>query len=353
MTLRAQPPQELLLADLARAVQRASTWLLEQLAALDDESSADALIAGTYRVPYALVLCGRRPDAARVLRWMERVVLDGADLRDGPMRAAFIQRWSSYPLAILAQAAWHMERYDLADALRRTLHGFQDAETGGSYAQRPELRSSGRQDLFPTAQLGLTGLTVRDDALADGAYRWLRRLYELQPELPGRLYTARDGARLMCDPADVAADPFGLVTVFHSPRQAFYNPGIAAAFLARYSAQRNDPAARSLAGAYLALTEQGGQAQFDFSESVQICKFGWGAAAMLDVDPQPRYLELVQRMARWFLGCQHHDGHWQNSPFLLPDGPTAASNVEVTAEFIQHMVTISTALAGYSDNPIR
>jgi hypothetical protein len=31
---------------------------------------------------------------------------------------------------------------------------------------------------------------------------------------------------------------------------------------------------------------------------------------------------------------------------LLPDGPTPASNLEVTAEFIQHLVIVSSALDG-------
>lgn len=355
MNARALRDTDLVLTDVAAGVRTATGWLLEQLGGLLDESADDErgahLTPGCYRVPLALALAGHRPEAARFLTWLQGNVLDeSGELRDGLMRTAFAQRWSSYPLAIIAQAAWQLERYDLAEAIRRALAGYQDPATGGAYAQRPDLRTHRRQDLFPTAQLGLTGLTVRDDALADGAFRWLQTLFHQQPELPARLYTGCDGDRLMCAPDDIAVDRFGLVTDFHEPRQAFYNPGIAAAFLARYSAQHHEPAALELARAYLTLTEQGGALQFDAADSVQICKFGWGAAALLDADPQPRYLEHAARMARWFLECQHPDGHWQNSPFLLPDGPTPASNVEVTAEFIQHLVTISTAVAGYRDN---
>ena len=303
MAARAVQTPEALLSDLAAAVRTATAWLVEQIGPILDESSPDSvesLVPGTYRVPYALVLAGRRPEAARVLSWMERAVLDeSGDLREGPMRDAFSQRWSSYPLAILAQAAWHLERYGLAESIRRTLHRFVDVQTGGAYAQRPELRSHRRQDLFTTAQLGLTGLTVRDDTLADGAYRWLQDLYDLQPELPARLYTGYDGTRLICAPRDVNDDRFGLVTEFHAPCQAFYNPGIAAAFLARYSAVRGETAAYELAAAYLALSEQGGTAQFDFAESVQICKFGWGAAALLDTSPQ---LAISSTRCAWGTG---------------------------------------------------
>ncbi|MDT4899388.1 MAG: hypothetical protein QOJ78_318 [Pseudonocardiales bacterium] len=333
-----------LLAEVDEAVSSALAWLQDQLAT---RGSRDDVIAHLYRVPYALALGGRRVDAARLLSWMEREVLDSnGDLQPGPMRTAFATKWASYPLAIIAQAAWHLERYATAAALLRRLTRFQDVESGGAYAQRPELRTSRRQDLFPTAQLGMTALTVGDDAAADGAFRWIANLYEVQPELPGTLYTATDGVELIVDPDAVAADSFGLRTRFDSPRQAFYNPGIAAAFLARFSARRGSTRARELADSYLALTVDGDPLQFDYTDSVQVCKFAWGAASLLDLDPRGGYRRHVERMARWFLNAQHADGHWQNSAFLLPDGPTVGSNIEVTAEFVQHLTVVSTALAG-------
>jgi hypothetical protein len=322
-------------------VRRALDWLLDALPAARADRSAHAHL---YRVPYALALAGERAAAADQLAWMRAEILtDDGDLRAGPARDAFADRWSSYPLAIIAQGAWHLERYDLAGAVLDRLAAFRDPATGGAYAARPERRATGRQDLFPTAQLGLTGLTVNDGELADGAFAWLRHLYASQPELPERLYTATVGATLI---TDVASDRFGLCTDFHQPRQAFYNPGIAAAFLARYALRTGSAGARELADSYLMLTVQGSPDQFDFRDSVQVCKFAWGAAALLDLAPTPRYRDYAERMVRWFAEAQHPDGHWSNSPFLLPDGPTLGSNVEVTAEFVQHLLFVSGALAG-------
>src|SRR3954452_3762388 len=105
-------------ADAAAAIRTATDWLL---ARTGDGPLADELVAGAYRVPYALLLAGRRADAARVLSWIATEVLDETgDLRPGPMRTAFGQRWSSYPLAILAQGAWHLERYRTAEAIHAT-----------------------------------------------------------------------------------------------------------------------------------------------------------------------------------------------------------------------------------------
>jgi hypothetical protein len=335
--------------DIDLAVHAATDWLLGRLAA---DGTPDGDVGHAYRVPYALLLAGRRPDAARVLTWMEREILspDG-DLQQGPMRDGFARRWSSYPLAIIAQTAWHLERYATATRVLETLAAFQDPDFGGAYAERPELRTSRRQDLFPTAQLGMTGLAVGDDAVADGAFRWLSRLYEMQPELPDRLYSATDGDQLLVDLGDDPSERFGLCTELRQPRQAFYNPGIAAAFLARYGARRGSREAQELADAYLALTIQGTPAQFDHQESVQVCKFGWGAASLLDLDARDLYREQAERMGRWFVDAQNPDGHWENSPFLLPDGPTVGSCIEITAEFTQHLIVISTALAGADGCP--
>lgn len=332
-----------LIAAIATAVDRGTRWMLAHLQPSGEPTQGPD---HAYRVPYSLLLAGRYADAARVLGWMEREVLttDG-DLAQGPMRQGFTQRWSSYPLALIGLAAWRLERYTIASEICATLHRFQDPRHGGAYAERPEVRTSGRQDLFPTAQLGITGLAVGDKSLADGAYRWISMLHHLQPELPERLYTATDGDALITH-LDDPDERWGTCTELHKPRQAFYNPGIAAAFLARYAALHPDQEAATLAAEYLELTVQGTEAQFDYTESIQVCKFGWGAASLLDLTGEIQYRAHAERMARWFIDSQQDDGHWDNSPFLMPNGPTVGTALEVTAEFVQHLVTIGATLAG-------
>lgn len=50
-------------------------------------------------------------------------------------------------------------------------------------------------------------------------------------------------------------------------------------------------------------------------------------------------------MAQWFIDSQDDDGNWDNSPFLMPNGHTIGVAIEVTDEFVQHLVTIGSALA--------
>ncbi len=327
------------------AVESGSNWLLRHIG---PDGHPGTEHGHYYRLPWSLALTGHRQQAAAVLSWVEREALDDAgDLRSGEPRAPFETRWSSYPLAILATGAWHLERYDTALLIANRLHAYQDPESGGAFAGHPDHRANARQDLFPTAQIGMTGLTTGTLDLAHGAYRWLQLVFDSQPELPTRLYTATSGTRLLTDAAGDQQLAWEIVTDFTKPRQAFYNPGIAAAFLGRYYMATGRTDALALARKYLDLTVSGGEPQFDWTDSVQVCKFAWGAAALYDATGEEQYLGHARRMGAWFLECQEDTGSWSNSPFLMERGGDADSTrIEVTAEFLQHLVTLIAAIGG-------
>lgn len=328
------------------SLDHGSEWLVERIGADGHPGTAHGHY---YRFPWALAIAGRRIEAASVLTWIETQALSEAgDLRAGAPRSGFETRWASYPLANLATGAWHLERYDTAQRIARRLYAFQHQDTGGAFAGHPDHREDLRQDLFPTAQLGMTGLTTGHMDLAHGAFRWLRLVYDAQPDLPNKLYTATNEAELIVDVDGDEDLEWQVVTNFDEPRQAFYNPGIAAAFLGRYYMTTGESEALSLARNYLQLTVTGSDAQFDSSQTVQVCKFGWGASVLLDATGERQYLDHALRMARWFCDAQNDDGSWDNSPFLMEraDDPESV-RAEVTAEFVQHLGTIVTAVSGW------
>ena len=297
-----------------------------------------------YRLPWALAAAGERVAAAGALSWIERNALTASgDLRPGPAQGVFTGYWSSYPLAVIATGAWHLERYDTALAIIRKLRALpaQDPHTGGAYTERPEVRTTGRQELVPTAGLGLAALTTGQLDIAQKAFSWIRNLYEAQPDLPRRLYTAWGADGLMTDVEDELE--YQLITRFDVGRQASYNPGIAAAFLGRYFMQTGETKARDLGSRFLRLNVEGTLDQFDHSESKQICKFGWGSAVMLEADPEGDHRGHVVRMAQWFVDSQLDDGHWENSPWLIPR-PTLGDGLDVTCEFVSHLNYILAAL---------
>lgn len=298
-----------------------------------------------YRLPWALALCGKREEAAAVLSWVERNALSSeGDLLPGAAREPWSKKDASYPLAILATGVWHLERYDTALAIMETLNKFQDTTTGGAYSERPECRVHRRQDLMCTAQLGMAALATGRRGSADGAYQWVCALYNAQPELPRRLYVTWDDQGLVTDvPPEVA---YYLVTDFQKPRQAFFNPGIGAAFLVRYYMQTRAPGALPIARGLLQLTGGGTELQYDFSDTVQIGKFAWGASAMLEVEPVEEHLRNVLRMGDWFANSQLADGRWNPSAFKCPQ-PSDVDALWKTAEHLVHISTVLTALGGY------
>jgi hypothetical protein len=329
----------------ARAArERGLSWITSRI---DRSGKPQCDPAFAYRLPWTLAVSGQRETAAAVLSWTSREVLtaDG-DMASGSLRTKFTQMAASYPLAILAIGAWHLDRYDLANKIMDSLVGYQNRSSGGAYSQTPEARGSEPlEDLYPTAQLGLAGLCTGRASVAAGAYRWITNLWAAQPELPGRLFTEMRRGKLVTDAGSEVMDRFYMVTDLGAPRQAFYNPGITAAFLGRYYLATGDEEALAAAKRFLSLSAQGGPAQFNYHESRQICKFGWGSAVLTEADPgNAIYESYTLRMTQWFVESQESDGRWHNSSFLDPV-PTDDGDMAVTAEFILHLSTILTALS--------
>lgn len=338
---------EATIGELQGALAKGVAWICARIEA-DGRPAGAERINSYYRLPWSLAVAGRRAAASSVLAWMGQEVLqtDG-DLKPGAAREPFQRSIASYPLSQIVIGAWHLEQYGTA---LRTLDflasRFVDSRTGGVFSERPELRTTGRADLLSTAQLGLAALTVGRMALAKLCCEWTLQLHRLQPELPNRLYACRVGPDLLTR-SDAQHAAWDVVTDFQRPFQQFYNPGIAAAFLGRYAMQTGDAEALVVAKAFLGLNIKGAPLQFDHTVNAQACKFGWGAAVVLDADPAPYYLEHVLQMARWFIDSQHPDGHWCPSPFLVPK-PDDGDNMPKTVEHVLHVVTLITALARYA-----
>jgi hypothetical protein len=291
-------------------------------------------------LPWTFALSGETAAGHAVLRWAEKhgLTADGA-LSAGP--AYGNGRFAAYPLGHLTMGALLLERHDVAARLFKQLRAIQDA-SGGFPVDPPGGEAAQICDLLSTAQVGIAALLGGQRDLADAVYTWIERCFKKQPELPARLYVACRGEDV------VTAPPRGLEWVlsvdFTKPRQAYFYPGIAAVFLAGYAGQRGERRALALAHQYLALNIQGTTAQFDDMESVQICKFGWGAAAAQLADPSVDYSEHVRRMGNWFIAHQSEDGSWTPSAFFSPK-PALTEVMTKTAEHAMEINAVAAALA--------
>lgn len=336
--------------DVGKAIERAkaarSLGLIWLTSRISESGVPHCDPAFSCRLPWTLAVSGERELASAVMAWAGRELLTAnGDMSASTLGPKFSTAAASYPLAMLAMGAWHLDRYDIANKIMNALTDYQNPTSGGAYWQAPGFRGSGPlEDLYPTAQLGLTGLCTGRLDVAEGSYRWVMNLWGAQPELPTKLFTRTSGGRLVLEP-QTPEERFNIVTDLNGRRQAFYNPGITAAFLGRYYQATGDKDALMAANNYLRLSVAGNRAQFDYRESRQICKFGWGAAVLAEIEPgNADYISYALRMIQWFVACQEPDGRWHNSPFLDPS-PTDDSDLAVTCEFVLHLSTILTALS--------
>jgi len=322
------------------ARDRGALWLLEHIAP-DGEPVGAAERNGWGRVPWALAVAGESEAAARVIAWAERGQLapDGG-FAPGPALGA--GRFGAYPLAHFAIGAWLTERFSTSLAAMEKLRQMQDPATGGFAIAPVDDRATDIYDLLSTAQVGLAAVVTGQDDIADLAWRWVSDMAALQPEHAGsRLYSFRRGTALLTQP-DQALEWLA-ITDFARPRQTYYTPGMAAAFLAAYSQRKGTSEPLALARRLLALNLAGCAEQFDDPGSVQICKFGWGAAAMLVADEGGDWLPHVLRMGDWFIAHQSPDGAWTPSAFLAPE-PGDIDKLVKTAEHVMEVNAILAAL---------
>lgn len=328
------------LAPIVAARARGTAYLLRHLGG----EGAEHLLRERlfyYRVPWTLALVGETAAAHRLVSWVRQHMLTAeGEFAGAAPRGIFDQRWGSYPLAILVHGAHLLGRYEVAYPGYRRLLTWLDPASGGAYNRYDQRGPGGEQEIFPTAQAGMTALVMGDLATARRAAAWLARLWQAQPAPERCLYSVwRDGEGLVTSfPPDQS---FFYVTRKGEPWEQHYNGGIAAAFLARLYLADPDPAHLDLARQYQAFTMTSGEVIF---QSAQTCKSSWGAALLYLATREPAYHDWLVRMARWYQERQFPEGHWENTRAINPT-PTLADNLEVTAEFVQHVDTIVAALS--------
>jgi hypothetical protein len=322
------------------ARERAVRWLIERVD--DDGRPEGAQTANSWwRAPWGLCLSGADDVAAAMLGWIEREALtDDGDLRPGAFGGGQPQS-PVYLLSPIAIAAWLLGRYSTATVVMDQLERWTDPVSGGAWEYRDHV-SDPLQDSLKTGQLGIGALVTGRRVMADGVRRWFENLWTAQPEIPARLYTGVRNGQLVTkfEPGQ----SFHRVVDYRQPKQTYFHSGIAGAFLAGYAGQASDPSAIDLGLQYLSLNEKGTTAQFDDETSVQICKFGWGVAAMHSAAPDAGKLEWVLRMADWFVTRQRVDGTWAPSSFAVPE-PGLLDYYWKTAEHLMELAYIEHALA--------
>jgi hypothetical protein len=323
---------------LRQSRDRARDWLLGQVAAGGRPAAAE-LGNGWSRLPWTLALLGETEAGAAVLDWAGREALDGLG-GFSPGLTYGAARFPAYPIGHLATGAVLLERHDIASRLFAQLEALQHPATGGMRIESTGGTYADLTDLLSTAQAGMAALLGGRMALAQAVRGWIGDLYAEQPALPDVLFTFRSDTGLVTEPPQALA--WSGKVDFTQPRQAYFFPGIAAAFLALYAMRTGEAEALVLGHRYLEVNLSGTSAQFDDLASVQACKFGWGVALMQVADPNCDYADKLVQMADWFVARQREDGSWGPSTFVS----ASPSHVELMTKTAEHAMEVTAVLAG-------
>ena len=280
-----------------------------------------------YKAPWALAASGRAAEGARVVGWIRRNMLssEGDLTSEGAVgRGKQFDRVYAYPNAWIICGAQKLGQFDVAARGIEFLALLQHSETGGFRTQLAEPESP--QDVMSACQAGAAALYTGRIEVARGVGRFLKRVWDEQPDTEHALYfMLRPDRGLITEfPPDRARRA---VVRANEERQLYFQMGIAAAFLTKLSLATNEPEHLDLAANYLDLAFRCTDGMYT---TAQVGKVGWGAALLYGATGDARIGGLAGRVAEALLQQQNGDGSWYNTGGYSADAVTD----EVTAEFV-------------------
>ena len=214
------------------ARDRGGKFLLNQLHA--DGSFGDPAqgVSHYYKVPLALITCGEGSGAGAILDWVRRKGLQ-ANGDIGPRPSEAFGYYHTYYNSWLIMGAHRQGQFDLSQRGADFLLTTWDEESGGFYSSKDERTAETPMDIWVACGAGMAVLYAGRIEAARGLGRWLADLMERQPDFPNTLYTvwSKAGGLQTEFPEDEKVRY--LFDANEPTNQYFFQPGIAAGFLAQ------------------------------------------------------------------------------------------------------------------------
>jgi hypothetical protein len=277
-----------------------------------------------YKTLWAFACSGETAAANRLANWLRDNVQTADGDFAGPLRGTMHDSNYAYPNAWMICGAQKAGRFDLATRGWRFLSTLQDARTGGFRMQRD--REDAIQDVLNASQAGNAALICGDVDAAKRVGEFLRMMWDAQPRPETELFFVhKPGQGLRTEFPEERQRLHSIRT--DARRQAYFNMGIAAAFLVRLAQATGETTHVGLAKRWL---EIGFHVLDEMYETAQVGKVGWGAALTYAASGDERYLALAERVGEAMLAQQTDTGGWDNTGGYVND----AVRIEVTAEFV-------------------
>ena len=302
----------------------------------DDGAVGDPESAGLgpyYKSIWAFAVGGEQGAGSRLATWVATNVQQPNGDFAGPLRGTMHDNNWSYPNAWMIVGAHLLGRYDVSSRGMAHLLGLQDPQTGG-FRMQPG-RDDSIQDVLNASQSGNACLLTGNLDAALNVAAFLRMVWAAQPR-PDReqFFVFKPGTGLRTEFPEERQRLHSIRV--DAPRQAYFNMGIAAAFLSRLAMETGDVSHAELARSYL---EIGFHVLDEMYETAQVGKVGWGAALTYQVTGDDRYRQLAERVGDAMIAQQTDTGGWNNTGGFIND----QVRIEVTAEFV---VLLSEMLGG-------
>ena len=307
------------------ARDRGGAYLLDQLHPDGSFGDPELGVFDYYKVPAAFLVCGESSAASRLCAWIRSsgITADGdfAPRPEGVHDYAYT--YFNYWVII---GAHRLGQFDLSQNGMDFLMDFRDPESGGFYSSPTERDAETLQDLWVVSGCGQAALYTGRTDVARGVGRWMKTLMLGQPNYPKQLFGVYSRAKgVITEPEP--DDQFRYVLNQDAQRdEPFYNPGIAAGFLARLYKATGEEEWLDLARAYMDFTD--GASDYLF-RLLRAGKVGWAASVLYTLTGEPKYRDTAIRVGDNLIAVQSENGAW-NGVAGMPEGP----NNDITAEMV-------------------
>jgi hypothetical protein len=173
--------------------------------------------------------------------------------------------------------AHRLGQFDVSQKGMDFLMDFWDPQSGGFYSSPTQRDADTKQDVIYTGFCGLAALYAGRVEIARAVGRWMRTVLDIQPEFPQKLYTVysrAEGLHIIPDPAE---EKRYVVSQDAKRDQFFFQPGVAAGFLARLFQATGETEWLLLAKEYMRFVDGANDYLFGL---VRAGKVGWAASVL-------------------------------------------------------------------------
>lgn len=295
----------------ARAAQAAASFLVSEQ---QPDGSIGPDISASYKSLWPLATAGRLAEATKFLdSLVSSFYRPGQGFGMTNPAAAYapaqLQWRFLYSNAWLTVGSHLLGRFEVSYPTLEFILRYQTPD-GGFFADRDQTGEDGPQDMLSAAMCGLTCLYLGEFDAAKKAAAFLHFLVESQPEPEERIYlNGSPRGRLLTEfPAEKSYD---YIIDKRQPRQPYFAPGGAAAFLSKlYGITKDGSYLETAKRAYaMALSPQQDmpEGMFDYPTSGKI---GWGTAMIYQATGETEYRQAAERVVSYLLRTQLPNGAW-------------------------------------------